>query len=349
MSKELHFRKLFLLGLAPLLFSSVISVYLALNGHGVWSLVWGQLAGTASSVVFVWYFVPWRPSWMFDLKIAKQMFGFGSHVSLQNILVWGITTADDIFVGRFLGAKLLGIYQIGFNMGLWTAMHITGPLVGVLFPTFSKLQSNREECKKLYIKAVKLIAIFSIPTGLLIGLSGHLIVPFLLGGQWLAVIPLVQILSIVGIAASIVSVAPNVYQALGRPDIMVKFFAIRLVFSLPAYYYSAQKGLVSLCFAHLFLVLVFAPINFYISTQFLNISFKEVVDLFYLPVVSSLLMSSIILAFIFSIPESLNFFTNLFTLTILVILASSVYILSLRQFGRSTFMELKRVVHVALT
>ncbi len=349
MLKDFSFRPLFFLGLVPVIASACVSIGLAASGFGVWSLVYGPLVASIINTILIWVYIPWRPGRRYDLGIAKRVLGFGGYVSLENVLVWGFTTIDNIFVGRFLGARQLGIYQMGFNLGLWTAANITGSLGGVLYPTFSRLQHDREECKRLYLRVVRLIAIMAIPVGLIIAMCADRMIPFLFGDPWRPAVPVAQILSVVGIMASIVSVAPIVYKAMGRADIMPKFFAVRLVVSVPAYYYAVQGGLVHLAIAHLVLVLIFAPINFYIATRFLDVSWKEGVDLFRLPVVSSALMGGVLWVMIGSLPIQANVVADGMSILSTILLAVLVYVLSLKWLEGQTFMELKKMVRVALT
>lgn len=348
LSRNLSFRKLFFLGVGPLIVSGTVSILLALYGFGVWSLIYGSLAGAIFNVCLFWLVIPWRPRWKFNIKIAREILGFGGYVSLENILAWGITTVDNIFVGHFLGARQLGIYQMGFNLALWPAINITGPLGGILYPTFSKMQGNIAECKRIYLRLLRIIALVSMPTGLIIAFCAHQLILVFLGKQWNAAVPVVQILAVVGVVASIVSIAPSLYRGLGRADIMPKFFTVRMIFSIPAYYFAAQEGLIALCIAHLSLVLVFAPINFYITMKFLRISLKEVLDTFALPVMSTLILALVVLGLsnFLAIIESSS---NLESLLIIIPVAIGSYLLTLRWLGANTLHELKRVFRVALS
>ena len=56
---------------------------------------------------------PWRPSRLqFVRSMFREMFGYGKHIAVSQILIFGITNIDDMFVGRMLGQAALGQYGL---------------------------------------------------------------------------------------------------------------------------------------------------------------------------------------------------------------------------------------------
>jgi len=265
--REMAFRRLFRVELLPSLAPGVVSITLAFMGWGVWSLVWGTLAGSALRVVGLWTQVDWRPSARPNAAQWRGLFRFGGWVSLEALLGWTITYADQGFAGRFMGAAQVGFYRMGFSLSLLPATGISQVLGQVTFPAFSRVQDDLPRVKEGFEKAVRTVALVTVPLGAGLAAFADPVLPMLLGPNWGPTVGVVQLLAAVGVLSSLVNVAPPLYRAIGRVDIMPKFFLARAAVSVPAYWYAAQHGLLVLTATHLGLTSVFAPINLGVASR----------------------------------------------------------------------------------
>jgi O-antigen/teichoic acid export membrane protein len=347
LSKELRFRKLFYLGLITTFVHGSVSVTLALCGFGVWSFVYGFLSAIIVDMLFVWRLLSWRPKWHYNMQIAKEMLGFGGTVSSEGILSWAVNTIDDVLVGKWLGGASLGMYRMGFKLGILPAKNITSPLLKVLFPAFSKLQEDRIELKRAFLKAMKHISVITFPMSVGIATTANLFIPLLLGEKWSPTVPIVQILALYGIFMSIGSLIPQAYKAIGRPDIYLKYVSVRSIFTLPVFYCVVPYGLVALSAAHLILTLIFFPVNFYIGLKVMSISFEEVYDSLKVSVTYSVCVLFLVVIlekfFLYSVHLSQGW-----TLGLLILSAVSLYC-TLLYLSRKTFLEIKGLVLRTIT
>src|SRR5215211_868038 len=67
--RDLDYRRKLVPELGGALLKGVISIGMAYLGYGVWSLVFGQIAGAIASVVLVWIVLPWRPRLAIDRNV----------------------------------------------------------------------------------------------------------------------------------------------------------------------------------------------------------------------------------------------------------------------------------------
>ena len=75
--RDLNFRQLFWAKLVMTLTPACFSIPMASLGMGVWALVTGTLVGSFLNMFILWLRSPWRPSFSFDIAIARQLFLFG--------------------------------------------------------------------------------------------------------------------------------------------------------------------------------------------------------------------------------------------------------------------------------
>ena len=66
--------------------SGIIGITMAVKGIGVWSLVVQQVSSSCFRNISLWFFNPWRPSFIFSFKPLREMFGFGSRLLASGLL-----------------------------------------------------------------------------------------------------------------------------------------------------------------------------------------------------------------------------------------------------------------------
>ncbi|MDR9768945.1 MOP flippase family protein [Acetomicrobium sp.] len=227
--RELEFNKQFFYRLTGALADFIISIGAAVVLKSVWALVIGLLTGNIVKL-FVGYMVhPYRPRLNFDLNKARELFGFGKWILASSILVFLVTQGDDIFVGKLLGATILGFYQIAYKLSNAPATEITHVISQVAFPAYSKLQDNTESLGNAYLKTLQLVAFVSIPLAGGIFVLAPDFVHIFLGEKWVSIVSVMQILALAGLVRSIQATTGPLFQAIGKPKIDTQWQVIRLL------------------------------------------------------------------------------------------------------------------------
>ncbi|PYT01247.1 MAG: hypothetical protein DMF65_07850, partial [Acidobacteria bacterium] len=114
--KRVEFRRLVLLEQLTNVVSTVAAVSLALWTRDVWALVWTQLISAAASVALSYALDSYRPRPRFDRDALRQALGFGKWMFVVVLTAYVTTTADNVVVGRMLGAAALGVYVMAYNL-----------------------------------------------------------------------------------------------------------------------------------------------------------------------------------------------------------------------------------------
>jgi O-antigen/teichoic acid export membrane protein len=105
LEKDLLFRRRMVPEVVAAVVKGGSAIALALGGVGVWSLVWGQLLGAATSTVLLWVVSTWRFRLAFDRQAAREMLRFGVPVTLLGLLAAAIRTSDVVIIGRYLSGR----------------------------------------------------------------------------------------------------------------------------------------------------------------------------------------------------------------------------------------------------
>jgi PST family polysaccharide transporter len=221
--RGLDFRSLALVEVVSVLAGGAVAIVLAIMGHGVWSLAWQILTTSGLSVVMLWLLTGWRPSLSFDRLAVKELLGFSSNlVGFQQLNYW-VRNGDDMLIGRFFGSGELGAYTRAYQTMLLPVSQITAALGRVMFPTLSKIQSDRERVKRIYLRSIAMIALLTFPMMLGLLVVSENFVLALYGRKWIAVIPILRIFCLLGMVQSIGATTGWIFQSQGRTDLMFRW------------------------------------------------------------------------------------------------------------------------------
>lgn len=176
MERELRFEKLVIPQIVEVLFFNVTAVFLAWKGFGVTAFTVAVLARGLSGLIAIYIINPWRIRLGLSKDVARKLLSFGIPFQANSFL--GLIK-DDLFVA-YLG-KALPIAQVGY-IGFaqkWAYMPlrlIMDNVIRITFPSFSRLQNEKDVLKKAIEKAIfaSCFIIFPALTGLVI-LSTHFV------------------------------------------------------------------------------------------------------------------------------------------------------------------------------
>lgn len=223
LTRNLNFRKLALRDLLSAVINGGVAIPLAVAGFGVWSLVWGALAGTTASVASLWLGISWTPSMAFSASRLRQLLGFGANVTGTSILLYAARNADYFIIGRWLGATSLGLYTLAYNVLLLPLRQISWSVTPVAFSAFSRIQDDIDRFRSAYLATVRYISTLAFPVAAGMFAVAPELVHVVLGSKWEGAILPVRIFCPLAALQAVATTTGTVYQARGRPDIQLKW------------------------------------------------------------------------------------------------------------------------------
>ena len=217
LERNLHFEKLVIPEIVETLFFNLTVVVLALKGFGISSFTYAVLIRGVVGLISIYIISPWRPVIGFSKTSAKKLLSFGIPFQLNSFLA---LIKDDLFVA-FLG-KVLPIAQVGY-IGFaqkWATMPLTlimDNVIKVVFPSFSRLQDQKEVLSKAIEKSIFAACFLIFPAlfGLVIlaPYFVHLIPRYL---KWEPALMSLTFFSVNSIFSSISTPLTNALSAIGR-------------------------------------------------------------------------------------------------------------------------------------
>lgn len=250
LTREMSFRSLELRMMAGVGVGAVVGVWVALSGGGAWALIAQQLAIAVVSTVLLWVFSGWRPSFVFSRRSLSDLGGFSGNVLGTRVLFYVGRNADNILIGRFLGATALGAYAVAYNLMLVPLSRLAGPVQEVLYPVFSRLQDDTKRLADAWIRVNRAIAALSLPAMLGLIAVAPDFVSVVLGDKWKAAVPVIQILALVGLVQSVQRLNSSILQARDRTSWLLGYSILQVVASLIAFAIGLNWGIVGVATAY---------------------------------------------------------------------------------------------------
>lgn len=236
LQKELDFKRLTYLEQIGGVLSTIIGLGLAYWMRDVWALVYAQLVSSVISVVLSYVMVPGRPRFRFDPVIARELFSYGKFMTGLAVVVFLTNQLDSAMIGKLLGMEALGFYTVAHTLANIPSTNLSKVIAKVLFPMFSKLQSDLPQLRMEYVRGVRLVVAVVVPISVAIVVLAHDIVTALYGAKWAAAAVPLQILAIFGCFQALWMLNGYLYNAIGKPYIDFYMNASRLVLVLGMLY-----------------------------------------------------------------------------------------------------------------
>ena len=259
LQKELRFRRLAQVEVAAAVVGTVVAVWSALAGHGVLSLIWGQLATTlTTSLMFAR--LEWQtcgPRLHFRLNDLRGFVGFGLYQVGSRTMTKLSANVDYLIIGRFLGAEVLGFYMLAYRLVVMPLLKFNPMLTQVAFPVFSRKQSDHAALRRGYLQMIKMVAFVTFPILVGVGATAPLLVPVVFGAKWLPAVPFIQILVALGILKTLTNPTGSLLLAKGRPDIAFTRSLATLAINVCVFLYVVRYGALAVALAYTALTAVY--------------------------------------------------------------------------------------------
>ena len=276
LTRAMDFRSLELRMMAGTLLGAAVAVAVASLGYGAWAIIAQELTLVVVSTTIMWCLSSWRPHLVFSFGSARELGGFGAKVFGINLLNYASRYGDNVLIGRFLGSAALGAYAVAYNIMLLPLQRIVSPLRGVLFPAFARLQDDPVRAARGWLRANRMVGAITIPAMLGLMVLAPDFIPTVVGSQWDAAIPVVQVLAWVGLVHSLQQLNGSVLQAMDRAGTQLLFTIVSFAAAMSAFAIGLQWGIVGVAASFAVAMTLVQPVYTAATARVLGISVLDV-------------------------------------------------------------------------
>ena len=225
LTRALDYRRLAVASTLGTFATAAISIVLVLLGFGYWSIVVANVAAGVVGVVVLNTLSPKRFVVRLDPARAREFIRYGWGLFASGLLIFAVFNTDNFIIGATRGSEQLGLYMIAFSWGSMVATLMVAGVHAVLFPTFARIQAERERIRGAYLLSFKYITAL----GVMVNATLFVVAPdfliHVLGRgttKWLPALDALRILCAYGVIRVMLEPLGNVIMAFGRTTLLMR-------------------------------------------------------------------------------------------------------------------------------
>jgi lipopolysaccharide exporter len=260
LKRDLDYKKVAFATVCQTIVNSSLAMILALAGFKYWSIVFANLCATTAMVVALNFLKPVKIKFAFDKDAARQFMNYGTSLTLSGFVIFTMFNVDNFIIGAVKGSSELGYYMIAFNWGSIICLMLGTVVNSVLFPTFSRMEMDKERIKRSYLRVLEYVSFIGLLANITLLLVSKDFLIYVLGhgtDKWLPALMSLRILCIYGIIRFLLEPLGNVLMALDMTKVLLKTTIVSAVIEValiyPALKYYGIEG-VSLLITATYLV-----------------------------------------------------------------------------------------------
>jgi O-antigen/teichoic acid export membrane protein len=233
--KRLIFRHLAWIDVLSSLAMTVVAVYLAYRGWGLWALVAERVTGFVVRCALSWGpFRCWVPRFGWNAAHVRWFWAYGRPTWVASNLGYLLDRFDDFWVGTTLGELALGYYAKAYEFARYPRRILANPLVIVLGPVFAALQGDRLRLSQLFFRSAHLILRSSFFMAGVFALVLPEVIQWVIGAQWWPMLWTFRLMALYVALDSVLLLASTLMAALGRPEQLQKAHLLQALVFVPA-------------------------------------------------------------------------------------------------------------------
>lgn len=272
-----------------MIFAGVSAIFFAVNGFGVWALIYQYITGFLFSFLYIFFRYPWLPGYSYSLSYISSILYDVYQITLISLVNYANRHLDDLIIGYSLGTVMLGYYSIAFKIYSIINDLANITIARVSLPAFSRENLNKDRQYELFFNFLGGILYLTVPIYSLVIISSTDIVNLLFGETWQqSIIPL-QILSVGGILLSMYATFNSFLLGKKKNGYSLSFNAIMASLSIILLSILAPMGIIEAALATPIRGLIMIPISIYLFPNWANLSILKVLKLYNKPVIYSII------------------------------------------------------------
>ncbi|WP_251927552.1 lipopolysaccharide biosynthesis protein [Raoultella planticola] len=272
----------------------ITAALLVVNGGGIYSIVSQTIAYSLFSAIGFWLVSGWTPKFIFSFVEVKSILRFSSNLIGFNVINYFSRNSDQIIIGKFFNATLLGYYSLAYRIMLFPIQNITFVLTRSLYPILSRLQNDKKSSFGIYLNTLKSISIIIPPMMFGLAVISKDFITVVFGEQWAPVSSILIWLAPTAILQSLISTTGSVFMSQGKTDLLLKISIYNAVLQISSFLIGGFFSLSIM--VKLYLVanlLMFFP-NMYLAISLLKGSFSALIIIFFKNLILATIMASFV-------------------------------------------------------
>ncbi len=268
MHRKLQFLRMGIIRISALLFTTIVSIILAAQGFGYYAIIAKVILYSIITLLVSYIAAHTRYHFAFDLKVYKEIFGFGGWLMASSFFKRVADQIDSLMMSSLFSVVTLGMYSRPKEF----INNMTGRFCDIfdssLFPVLSSIQDERDRLVTSYQTSLYYFNVAGGMITLAFLFNSELIIRIFMGDEWMNVNQLFIVLSLSGICLINSSLGDIFLRSLAYTKQQFFLRILQAVASIILILIAASWGVLAVAIAYLlaYILVILFKMN-YISNK----------------------------------------------------------------------------------
>ena len=221
----------------------ILGTALAYAGAGIWSLLVMEIGRRSLRVLLVALASHWFPGISFHWHNIVELWTFAKSRLLSASFQYLAQATPRLVIETMLGTQALGYFAVASRLLDQATGLMTGPLAAVAFPAAARSKGDLEQLRGLLARAIATSTAIAWPAILGFVVVAPIVIPMLLGPEWIGAVLTVQILTLSALRSSVTGFNGAIILGLGRADLRMRLHFFNALLGLLLCPIGALMGL----------------------------------------------------------------------------------------------------------
>lgn len=257
------------------LLSGAIGIFSAYRGLGVWALVAQSVSHSFFNVLLLWFYLRWKPQWMYSWASFRSLFGYGGNILIASIISTIYDNINTLVIGKFYTPKDLGYFTRGQQFPTLLSSNLTSVVQRVTFPILSKIQDDDDRLASVYRDFIKISSLGIFFLLVFLASIAEPLVAVLLTDKWINAVIYLQVFCYALMFDHISLINLNFLYVKGKTNLVLRLEIIKKCIAFLILIASIPFGVLAICCSKVIYTQIAIIINTYYTGKFLNLGYLK--------------------------------------------------------------------------
>lgn len=292
--KKFLFKKSFIGNFVSTIIAGAISIFLAYQGFGVWTLVLYGLLSPFLSIICTQFLVHWHPPIGFSFERFKALFSFSWKVLASNLIGSLLENIYNLTIGKYYGSTTLGYYKQGNTYPDAILGQTRTAFGAVILPVYSSLQNDIKKLQLAIERMTHIITALIFPMAFGLAAIAESFIVFFLTDKWVPAVFFLRLECVFYGTLPITTSLGYGIMAIGRSDISVKIELSKLIATMLCVILFHGYGVEFLCIARVVIAVLFIFVSAYLAHRIIGLSLYKILLSILKPLILSAVMGGVV-------------------------------------------------------
>lgn len=216
LSREMSFRKLFVVQTTSNALQAIVAVTLALQGFGYMSLAWAPVAAITLQTIMLTMLRPRDSLLLPSFRAARGVLAYGSMFASSRVIETFTRNAHEFIIAKQFDFAAVGIFSRAFGLLELFYSNVTAVILRVATPAFASDHRAGIPLAATFARSTAIFTCLSWPFFGFLALMSADIIRVLFGSQWEAAAPIATILALAIMPSNLFVLGPNLLAVTGH-------------------------------------------------------------------------------------------------------------------------------------